>query len=64
VHHRDGDTLVAGNSAAPGARAVPGQKGFDVAAFELGERGDVGELAGEELAEEDEVVDQPVHRGA
>ena len=37
------------------------QKGFDVAAFELGERGDVGELVGEELAEEDEVVDQPVH---
>ena len=63
VHGWGRDTLVAGDPAAPGAGAVPGQERFDVAAFELGERGEVGELRGEELAEEDEVVDQPVHRG-
>ena len=63
VHGRGRDALVAGDPAAPGPGPVPGKEGFDVVAFELGDRGDGRELLTEERPERDEVVDQPVRRG-
>ena len=63
VHGCGRNPLVAGNPAAPGPGRIPGQEGFDVVTFKLGERGDGRELRAQERPEGNEVVHQPVHRG-